>query len=136
MDLFLENEFEVIEHYTSNIYKEVKKKYKNVKYSDRYNKFIDKGYQIVSPNMKRYDEIVKDIYYLLIELYKDFPIFKKISLEAFQEVFKDYKTIINPSMVKLAYFENKMVGFFISVPNYNNCVYYLNNPTNLLKILK
>ena len=50
-DLFLDNGYKIIHHYTSNIYKQVKVKYKNVKYSDRYNEFIDKGYKIVSPNL-------------------------------------------------------------------------------------
>ena len=82
--------------------------------------------------MNKYDEIIESIYYLLMDLYQDIPIFKNVELNDFLEVFKSYKSIINPSMVKLAYYENKLVGFFISVPNYNNNVYNL----NLFKILK
>lgn len=131
-DLFKNNNFNVIEHYTSNIYQQVKEDFNNIKYSDRYNEFIKKGYEIISPDMNKYDEIIESIYYLLMDLYQDFPIFKNVELNDFLEVFKSYKSIINPSMVKLAYYENKLVGFFISVPNYNNNVYNL----NLFKILK
>ena len=44
--------------------------------------------------------------------------------------------ILNEKMLKFAYYENKMVGFYISLPNYHNYVYHLNNPINLLKIFK
>ena len=42
---------------------------------------------------------------------------------------------MNPEMIKLAYYNNKMVGFYISIPNYNNLVYNV-NIINLIKILK
>lgn len=135
-DLFLDNKYKVVHHYTSNIYKKVEKKFKNVKYSDRYNEFIKAGYKIVSPDLNNYEQIMEGVYYLLTDLYSDFPIYKHLSLDDFQKVFKDYKKILNESMVKLAYYEDKMVGFYISLPNYNNAVYHLNNPFNILKILK
>lgn len=134
--LFLDNNYEVIHHYTSNLYKKVEKEYKNQKYSERYKKFIKDGYEIISPNLENYEIIIEDIYYLITNLYKDFPLYKDLKLEDFQEVFKDYKLILNPSMIKLAYYKNKMVGFYISLPNYYNRVYHTNNIFNLVKILK
>ena len=107
--MFLDNNFKVIEHYTSNIYKTVDYKYENEKYLN--------------------------MYFLLTDLYKDFPIYKHIEQSDFIDVFRSYKMILNPSMVKLAYYNNKLVGFFISVPNYNNMVYNL-NIINIAKILK
>lgn len=133
--LFIENNYQVVHHYTSSIYSKVKKDYSNEKYANRYNDFINKGYKIVSPKMEDYETIIKDIYHLITELYSDFPIYKNISQEDFVEVFKNYKRIINPDMIKLAYHQNKMVGFFISIPNYKNTVYHLNNPLNIIKIL-
>jgi len=38
-------------------------------------------------------------------------------------------------MIKFAYLNGKMVGFFISVPNYHNKVYHI-NLINIFKILK
>ena len=135
LQMFLDNNYKIIEHYTSNIYKRIDYNYENEKYCNRYNEFINNGYKIESPNMNKYDDILKDIYVLLTELYKDFPVFKDLSEEDFIEIFKNYKKIINPQMVKLAYYNNKMVGFYISIPNYNNLVYNI-NLRNLMKILK
>ena len=133
--MFLDNNYRVVEHYTSNIYKMVNYDYINEKYSKRYKEFIEKGYKIVSPQLSEFDEIIDKIYDLITNLYSDFPIYKKISKEDFIEIFKNYKKIINLSMFKIAYFNDKIVGFFISVPNYSNCVYNL-SINNLLKIMK
>ena len=133
--MFLDNNFKVIEHYTSNIYKTVDYKYENEKYLNRYNAFIQKGYIIKSLDIKEYNNVLNELYFLLTDLYKDFPIYKHIEQSDFIDVFRSYKMILNPSMVKLAYYNNKLVGFFISVPNYNNMVYNL-NIINIAKILK
>lgn len=133
--MFLDNNFKVLEHYTSNIYRKIDYKYKNEKFLYRYNQFLKNGYIIKNLNTKEYDEILKELYYLLTDLYKDFPIYKHIYQKDFIDIFSGYKSILNPSMVKLAYCQNKLVGFFISVPNYNNLVYNL-SIINILKIMK
>ena len=134
-EMFLDNNFKVIEHYTSNIYKTVDYKYENEKYLNRYNAFIQKGYIIKSLDIKEYNNVLNELYFLLTDLYKDFPIYKHIEQSDFIDVFRSYKMILNPSMVKLAYYNNKLVGFFFILPNYNNMVYNL-NIINIAKILK
>lgn len=134
LKLFQDNNYKIIEHYTSNIYKPVEYNYINNKYESRYLNYINNGFKIISPNIKDFDSILEDLYTLLTKLYKDFPIYKHINKEDFISIFKSYKKIINPTMLKLAYYENKLVGFFISIPNYNNKVYNLTLP-NILKIL-
>ena len=42
---------------------------------------------------------------------------------------------MNMDMVRMAYYKEKAVGFYISIPNYHNIVYHL-NLKNILKILK
>ena len=133
--MFLDNNYKVIEHYTSNIYEHIDNNYENEFYSNRYNSFIEKEYKIESPNMDEFERILKELYSLLTKLYSDFPIYKHLSEEDFINIFKEYKKIMNPEMIKLAYYNNKMVGFYISVPNYNNLVYNI-NIINLIKILK
>lgn len=132
--LFLNNKYQVIEHYTSNVYDALEDTYDNIKYSSRFREFTNKGYIIRSPKMEEYDNVLKKIYYLLSDLYSDFPIYKEITEQDFLEIFKSYKKIINLSMVKVAYYKDELVGFFISVPNYHNIVYHL-NILNILKIL-
>ncbi len=135
LELFQKNGYQICEHYTSNRYKAAQYKYMNAEYEGKYKEFVQKGYRIRSLKMEEYDADMKELYRLLTMLYSDFPIYKDLSEEDFIETFKSYKSIIDPTMVKFGYKNGEIVGFFISIPNYNNRVYHL-NPLNLVKILK
>ena len=134
LKLFKDNGFVVSQHYTSNIYNKVVSE--EPLYDDRYVTFLGKGYEIISPKPADFDKVVKELYELLTELYSDFPVYKDVSYEDFAAVFSDYRYIINMSMVKMAYFEGKAVGFFVSVPDYGNKVYHLKNIFNLAGVLR
>ncbi|MEE0266311.1 MAG: hypothetical protein UD936_11870 [Acutalibacteraceae bacterium] len=122
--LWKEVGFEISETYVSNIYKRFSKKEEHdPTYIKRYNFFIRKGYHIVSPKKQDWDEAVGDVYRLLIKLYSDFPVFSYITEEEFRELYKSLKLILDFSMVKLVYKNDKMVGFFIGVPDYSNRLY-------------
>ncbi len=133
LKLFLDNGFSVCHHYTSNGYSPVAGE--EPLYDKRYEEFLAKGYRIVSPRLRDYDKVVEELYGLITGLYSDFPVYKDLSLEDFAEVFSDYRHIINMSMVKMAYYEGKAVGFFVSVPDYGNAVYHPDDPARLAKIL-
>lgn len=134
--LFLENDYHRLHHYTSYHYESIDTSFQPEKYEKRYQEFLEKGYEIVSPKMDSWDQTIREIYTLLTDLYQDFPIFKPISEEDFVTYFKSYQKIVDLSMIKVAYFHQKLVGFFISVPNYQNLVYHTNRLTNLFKILR
>lgn len=134
LKMFLDNNYKIIEHYTSSIYSNIDYTYENEKYEARYKEFTNNGYLIQSPDMSKFEEYLKDVYKLLTELYSDFPIYKNLSEEDFIKTFSSYKKIMNPEMTKLAFYNNKLVGFYISIPNYNNIVYNL-NLINILKVL-
>lgn len=134
-DLFKDSGFKVCDHYTSNHYVGAEYEYINKEYEGKYKEFVEKGYEIHSIDMNKFDNSIKELYRLITTLYSDFPIYKNLSKKDFIKTFSNFKSIINPSMVKFGYKDGKMVGFFISIPNYKNAVYHL-NPTNLLKILK
>lgn len=136
LDLFLKNGYEITERYSSSIYPALQNNYTNPKYSDRKESFLSKGYEIISPKMEHWDKTIAEIYELISDLYHDFPIYKEISREDFCAYFANYKKIIDLSMVKMAYYKERAVGFYISVPNYSNLVYHTQNPWNILKILK
>lgn len=133
--LFLDNGFAVKEHYTSSGYKAIDESYVNEKFESRYKEFLAKGYRIESPKIEDYDKAMGDVYTMISELYSDFPVFKALSREDFAKTFSSYKSIMNMSMTKIAYYEDKAVGFYISLPDYGNKVYHLNF-FNLFKILK
>lgn len=133
--LFLDNNYKVIEHYVSNKFKRIDENYHNKKFTEHYKEFTKLGYKIVKPKIEEFDKCIDETYKMIMNLYSDFPIFKKLSKEDFKEIFNSYKSIINMNMVRMAYYKNEAVGFYISVPNYNNLVYHL-NIFNILKILK
>ena len=123
------------EHYTSNAYRAIDDKYVNEKFEGRYREFLDHGYRIESPKIEDYEKILGDVYRMITELYSDFPIYKHVSEEDFREMFMSYKSIMNMSMTKIAYYKDRAVGFYISLPVYGNRVYHLNLP-NILSVLK
>ena len=132
---FKDNGFVVREHYISNEFRSVDETYVNEKFEQRYEEFLKLGYTIESPKTEDFDKTIDEVYRMVTELYSDFPVFKDVKIEDFREVFKSYKTIMNMSMTKIAYYEGKAVGFYVSVPDYGNIVYHL-NPVNIAKILK
>ncbi len=130
--MFLDNKYKVCDHYTSQLYDIPDETYVNDKFTEHYNEFLKLGYDIIKPEMKDYDKCMEEIYYLITELYSDFPVFKMIGKKEFLENYQSFKSIINMDMVRMAYYKNKAVGFYISIPNYYNDVYHV----NLFKIPK
>ncbi len=135
--LWKEIGFKISEAYVSNIYKRLSKKEEcDESYMKRYNFFLKRGYQIISPKKKDWDRVIGEVYTLLIKLYSDFPVFSYITEEEFRELYKSLKLILDFSMVKLAYKNNKMVGFFIVVPDYQNKLYGNIGLSELIFMLK
>ena len=124
LELFQNSEYEISEHYTSSAFRSVGEDYVNEKFENRYKEFLAQGYKIESPKAEEYEKAVEEVYTLITELYSDFPIYKNVSKEDFCEMFKSYKTIMNMSMTKMAYYNGKAVGFYISLPDYGNRVYH------------
>lgn len=136
LNLFLDSGYRIEEKYTSTIYYKVPKDFQNKKYIYRRMTFEKMGYQIIIPNLKAWDRIVEEIYHLIQTLYKDFPIYKEISLKDFTEQFLSFKKIINMRMVRIAYYQGKAVGFYISLPNYYNLIYHTNKWYNIFQIIR
>ncbi len=133
--LFTDNSFKVCDHYTSQVYEQVDETYSNVKFTEHFKEFKKLGYKIEKPSLKEYDKCIGEVYDLVKELYSDFPVFKDVEKDDFLKLYKSFEKIINMDMVRMAYYKDKAVGFYISIPNYNNIVYHL-TPFNILKILK
>ena len=124
LKLFLAGGYKIVETYVSNYYKKPPMfNYINKKSKERYEKFTSEGYQIISPKEKDYDIVIREIYKLLMELYKDFPVFKSLSEEDFLEHFGSYRHILDFSFVKMAYYNEEAVGFVIGMPDYGNMLY-------------
>ena len=124
MELFLAGGYRVTESYVSNYYEKPPMfNYMDKKCMERYNKFTDKGYHIISLKEKDYDIVIREIYNMLMELYKGFPVFKSISEVDFLQQFGAYRHILDFSFVKIAYYKEEVVGFVIGMPDYGNMLY-------------
>lgn len=133
--LWEESGFSVCQKYSSNHYMIVGGDEGCEKYSDRLTEKLSAGYEIKSPRPEDFGKVLREVYALLIELYSGFPAYKRISESEFCAMYKYLSSVLNYSMVKMAYYDKKAVGFFISVPNYGNSVYGKIYPWQLLKIL-
>lgn len=123
MRLWEENGFQVSEQYASNHYRVVKNDEGCEKYMDRLAQKQKEGYEIKSPRPKDFRRTLREAYGLMIEGCGSLPACKRITEAEFRRQFKYLKSILNYSMVKLAYYQGEAVGFFISVPNLGNAVY-------------
>ncbi|MDE7268235.1 MAG: hypothetical protein K2N89_12285 [Lachnospiraceae bacterium] len=123
LNLWEENGFQVWEQYSSNHYMVVENDEGCEKYMKRLAQKLDQGYEIKSPDPRDFHKTMREVYGLLIELYSVFPTYKRITEAEFCKQFEYLKSILNYSMVKMAYYRGEAVGFFVSIPNYGNTVY-------------
>lgn len=128
--------FEIAERYCSNHYRKVNASDRNSLFSSRLARKLKEGYRIVSPSKDTFDQTLIEVYELLIELYQSFPAYKRISREEFVSLYSYLKLLIRYSMVKMAYYQGKAVGFFISIPDYGNAVYGRLTLMDYLRILR
>lgn len=135
LKLFLDNGYRIMEKYSSNVYKKQSFfGYRHNKSEERYQKYA-KDYDIVSPKQKDWDKTIREIYALITDLYKNFPVFKMIGEEDFIKHFENFRYILDLSMVKMAYCGGEPVGFFIGVPDYSNALYGKIRLSTYLKVL-
>lgn len=128
--------YEITERYYSNHYKQVKKDHSNPLFSSRLAKKLEEGYRIESPTKDTFDRALEEVYELLIELYQSFPAYKRISREEFVSLYSYLKLLISWPMVKMAYYNDKAAGFFVSIPDYGNTVYGKLTLFDYIRILK
>ena len=133
---FIENGYELSGEYISNRFNKVPKGFVSEKFEEREKQFQSKGYKILSPNPDTFIKALSEIYEMLIELYSDFQTYSRITLDEFIELYKSLNRIADYSMVKIAYYEGKAVGFFVSIPNYGNLICGKISLSKLLRIFK
>ena len=128
--------FEITERYFSNHYAPVGKDHVNPLFSDRLAEKLAEGYRIESPSKGTFDRALEEVYELLIELYQSFPAYKRITREEFISLYSYLKLLISYPMVKMAYYKDRAVGFFVSIPDYGNTVYGKLTLSDYVRILK
>jgi len=136
LKLFEDYGFTVSETYKSNEYKRQSVLgFRNKKSDKRLKEYARKKYVIVSPKRKDFDRVIREVYALITELYKDFPVFKMIWEEDFARHYAALKYVLDLSMVKMAYYGGECVGFFIGLPDYGNLLSGRITRAAMIKIL-
>lgn len=133
---FCEAGYAVSGVYFSNRYRRVPRGHRSAKAEKRLAAFQRMGYEIVSPDAATFDRALRDVYRLLIELYSDFQTYSRITEEEFAALYAPLRHAADFSMVKLAYFQGRAVGFFVSIPNCGNAFSGRLTLCKLLRILK
>jgi len=128
--------YEISYRYYSNHYRKVEISHQNTQFSDRLAQKLKEGYRIESPSRATFDSALVEVYELLIELYQSFPAYKRISREEFTSLYGYLKMLIRYPMTKMAYYQDRPVGFFISIPDYGNVVYGKLTLPDYLRILR
>lgn len=124
------------EKYYTNFYNKPNKKYINIKTSKRYNYFKKRKYELKTlEDFENKEEVFYFLYDMIIDLYKDFSIFKWISKEDYFNYSKNSYKICDYKMQKIFYYNNEPVAFCITFPNYNNLLLQ-NTKTAKLLVLK
>lgn len=135
-DLLKKVGFTEYEMYYTNFYNKPEMNYINSKANNRYKLFTLKGYKLKTLNdFENLETVYSVIYDMIIELYKEFPIFKWISKEDFINFYKNSFKILDSRMQKIYYYNNEPVAFSLVFPNYNNLLVH-NMEKNKLEILK
>lgn len=127
--------YQCTESYYSNSYRIVEKGHCLEKFSKRLKEKEAKGYVIKSPGHKNFSSALGEVYDLLIELYRSFPVYKFISKEEFFSQYGYLKKLLRYRMVKMAYYKKQLVGFFISIPDYGNTIYGKLSALDILKYI-
>ena len=110
--------FQTSHTYESNFYRQVRTDDISPKLSQRYERMCQKGYVLRTSSFTKFDEDLIQIHKLITKTYRHFPMFTDISLKQFQSMFGYLKYVLNYSMVKLLFKDEKAVGFIICVPNF------------------
>ena len=117
---FLENGFGVSGEYVSNRYGKIPQSFLNKRNVRRLQHFTEKGYSICSLEKATFDKSLREIYRLLISLYSGFQTFSHITEDEFCAMYGSMRFAADFDMVKIAYYNGKAVGFFVTLPNYGN----------------
>ena len=131
-DLWKEFGFTVRDRYFSNKMDIPKEEDTSMKCKLRLQTIKKNGYIIKNSSKKTFHKDIEDIYELLTKVYSNFPLYKDISKNQFLKMFNYLKYILDFDMVKLVYKNQKLVGFFIAIPNYYN----LSSNRNLRTIIR
>lgn len=84
--------------------------------------FLSQGYTIVKFEEKKFESQIQEAMGLLLSVPNSDPFYKKINEKEFLELNKNLKETMSYKYSKMFYFNNKLAGFYIAIPNYSNYI--------------
>lgn len=127
--------FEVCERYYSNELRVPTEADSSMKCRQRLQEIRSAGYMIRSPDRYTFEGDLREVYRILIRTYSRFPMFKRIEEEEFCRMFKSMKMVLDFDLVKLAYRDGVLTGFFICIPDYGSLTHQGAALANLPRLL-
>lgn len=112
--------FAVCDRYYSNALRVPEEADSSMKCKQRLQRIRDAGYLLRSPDRHTFAGDLREVYRVLIRAYSRFPMFRRIEEDEFCRMFMSLETVLDFDLVKLAYREDALAGFFICVPDYGN----------------
>lgn len=125
--------YRVRDRYVSNHMRKVLEEDIDPRLLRMHQRYIDRGYQFVSPTKANFRQCLADVYESMMELYSSFSGFKPLTKEQYLELFTPLEKVLNLDLVKLAYKDGKLMAFAIALPNYR---YLTRGRPTLCKLLK
>lgn len=136
VDLWEKCGFVISDKYVSNQLRKVEEKDIDLRLDRIYNRFVSKGYTFVSPTNETFEKVLEEIYQSMMKVYTEFSGFKPISQKQFFALFGKLKYVLNYEMVKVAYKDEEMKAFCVSLPNYHHLTKGNMTIRKLLKMMK
>lgn len=129
--------FDVSDIYISNQLRRVENADIDPRMRRVYDRYLSKGYQILSPTRENFNIHMEDVYNLMMLTYTNFVGYKHIKKEQFMELFSYLSTIANCDMIKLIYDSNfNLKAFCVAIPNYGEATLGKITIRKLLQILR
>lgn len=137
-DAFVKAGFTMAETYVSNHYSKESALTmgENEKSLRRFCEAKEKGYIFAGAKRDHWEKQLRDVHALILETYKDFPLFHPISFSQFYALFGPMERILDFSMVEMVYKENILQGFTLTLPDYGTLLQGNIGLFSLMEILK
>ncbi|MCL1922607.1 MAG: hypothetical protein FWG15_01840 [Propionibacteriaceae bacterium] len=127
--------YSTVHRYSSSFYPQITDKDLDAGADQLVAVMTQQGYRVESLRLADWDQLLPQIYSLVMELYSTFPVFNTITFEAFAQLFGPLRTICDPHLITVAWQEDTLVGFSIVLPDYGPLTQAKISPVMLARLM-
>lgn len=125
--------FQICDKYSSYQLRKVVESDNDERFEKLVSRFEKHGYKFMNMTSDTFNQIINDIYPLLMSRYSNFAAYKELTKEQFLTMFSTLQKILNYDMVKVVYKDNELQAFCVCIPNYG---YLTRGKLSIFKILR